>query len=634
VIAMSGGMSAGSTSTVSRGRLRVYLGVAPGAGKTYAMLAEAKHLAERGVDVVAGLVETHGRADTQAMLATLKQIPLAQTSHRGSIFDELDVDKVLARRPAVVLVDELAHTCVPGSRHEKRWEDVQELLTAGIDVITALNVQHIDSLNDAVEAVTGIAQHETVPDAVVAAADEIEFLDITPQQLRARIADTDVLLPGAAPHALTGFYTAERLAALRELATGWLQRRGHLGAAPPVALSRPSAAVASQRAVVALTGDPDGEHVLRRAAQIATPIGAELIGVHVREPTGLAEAEPAWLSSQRRLLGELGGHYTELAGIDVAAAVLDFARNENAHQLVLGATRRSRRQELLHGSVINKAVRTAGPVEVHVIPSRRPSRRRAAIRLTVPSLRQVPLPGLRRLAAWILAVIGPVAITVGLTPFRAPLGLTGALLCNLLAVLCAALLGGVLPALLATAVAVVLSDYFFTQPLHTLRVSNAVDVVALITFGIVALAVGGLVDVLTRQGVRTAHAAAEARNLARLAARAMASPRGLSEAVDSIRRTFDLDAAAVLSDTGTGWNVETAVGATRLQHPDQADYQVQIGTGRILVIIDARRTARETAPLQAFLTELRLARERALLQALPDNAAQRATNQRQAQTKP
>ncbi|MGO9695759.1 MAG: DUF4118 domain-containing protein [Mycobacterium sp.] len=607
---MGGAMSAGSTSSAGRGRLHVYLAIGPGAGKTYAMLAEARRLAQRGVDVVVGLVETHGRADTEAMLAALERIPLARISHRGSAFDELDVDKVLARRPAVVLVDELAHTCVPGSRHEKRWEDVQELLTAGIDVITALNVQHIDSLNDAVEAVTGIAQHETVPDAVVAAADEIEFLDITPQQLRDRIADTDVLKPGAAPHALTGFYTAERLAALRELATGWLQQRGHRGPGTP-------SQVAAQRVVVALTGDPDGEHVLRRAAQIATPIGAELIGVHVREPTGLTQAEPAWLTGQRRLLGELGGHYTELAGIDVAAAVLDFARNENAHQLVLGATRRSRREELLHGSVINKAIRTAGPVEVHVIPARRARRQRRAIRLTVPSLRPVPLPGLRRLAAWILAVVAPLAIALGLTPFRSALGLAGALLCNLLGVLGVALLGGVLPALLATAVAVLLSDFFFTQPLHTLRVTNWVDVVALTTFGIVAIAVGGLVDLLTRQGVRTAHAAAEARNLGRLAARAMASPRDLSETVDSIRRTFDLDAVAVLRDTGSGWNAETAVGATQLQHPDQADYHVQIGTGRILAIINAQSTARDTAPLEAFLTELRLARGRALLQTLP-----------------
>ena len=182
------------------------------------MLAQGQRLAQRGVDVVVGLVETHDRTDTEAMLTTIEQIPPVHLRHRGMTVDELDVDKVLARRPAAVLVDELAHSCCPGSRHEKRWEDVEELLGAGIDVITALNVQHIDSLNDAVEAVTGIAPHETVPDTVVAAADEIEFLDITPQQLRARIADTQILASGATPQALTGFYTAERLAGLRELA--------------------------------------------------------------------------------------------------------------------------------------------------------------------------------------------------------------------------------------------------------------------------------------------------------------------------------------------------------------------------------------------------------------------------------
>src|ERR1700692_890107 len=171
---MSGEASSGSTPSPSRGRLRLYLGVAPGAGKTYAMLAQGQRLAQRGVDVVVGLVETHGRTDTEAMLTTIEQIPPVHLRYRGATFDELDVDKVLARRPAVVLVDELAHTCVPGSRHEKRWEDVEEVLGAGIDVITALNLQHIDSLNEAIEAVSGVAPHETVPDAVLAAADEIE----------------------------------------------------------------------------------------------------------------------------------------------------------------------------------------------------------------------------------------------------------------------------------------------------------------------------------------------------------------------------------------------------------------------------------------------------------------------------
>ena len=619
---MSSGLSPVSTPSSIRGRLRVYLGVAPGAGKTYAMLAEAKLLAEQGVDVVVGLVETHSRTDTEAMLATLEQIPLAQTSHRGLTFDELDLDKVLARRPAVVVVDELAHTCVPGSRHEKRWEDVEELLDAGLDVMTSLNIQHIDSLNGAVESLTAITQHETVPDAVVAAADEVTFVDITPQRLRARIADTDVLRQGAA-QGLSGFFTAQRLTALRELAVRWLQQHDHADAAPTLASSQTSTpATPPQRIVVALTGDPEGEHVLRRAAELATPIGAELIGVHVREPSGMVGSEPAWLTGQHRLLVELGGHYTELAGIDVAAAVLDFARTENAHQLVMGATRRSRPQELLHGSVINEAIRTAGSVEVHIIPARRPSRHRWAIRLTVPSLRPVRLPALRRLTAWILAVIAPVAITLGLTPFRPSLGLTGALLCDLLAVVCVALLGGVLPALLTTIVAILLSDYLFTEPLHTLRVANWVDVVALITFGIVALAVGGLVDVLTRQGVRAAHADAEARNLARLAADAIARPRDLTETIGSVRRAFDLDAVGILRYTDADWEVETAVGQTDLRHPDQVSYQVLIGPGRVLAIADAPHVRRDPARLEAFLTELRLARERALLQALDNNTWQ------------
>ena len=610
---MSGEMSSRSTPSPSRGRLRLYIGVAPGAGKTYAMLAQCQRLAQRGVDAVVGLVETHRRTDTEAMLTTIEQIPPLRLRYRGSTFDELDVDKVLTRRPAVVLVDELAHTCAPGSRHDKRWEDVEELLNVGIDVITALNLQHIDSLNDAIEAITGVAQHETVPDAVVAAADEIEFVDITSQQLRDRIADGQVLAPGATSRALTGFYTAERLAGLRKLAMEWLEHRDHVRPAAQVAPSRASSAGTSQRVVVALTGDPEGEHVLRRAAQIAVPIGAELIGVHVCEPSGLTQAEPAWLAGQRRLLGELGGHYTELAGIDVASAVLDFARNENAHQLVLGATRRSWPQELLHGSVINKAIRTAGPVEVHVIPARRPLRERRTMRVRIPSLRQVLLPWPRRLTAWTLGLIAPVALTIGLTPFRSSLGLGGALLCNLLAVVCVALLGGVLPALLATTTAVLLCDYLFTPPLHTLRVTNPVDFVGLITFGVVAIAVGGLVNLLTRQGVRAANAAASARNLAKLAANAIVSGGDLADTIGSIRRAFDLDAVAVLNKTDTGWEVETVVGAIQLRHPDQAGHQVQIGPGRVLAIVDAPRIGRDAASLQGFLTELRFARERALL---------------------
>ncbi|MGC9669752.1 DUF4118 domain-containing protein [Planosporangium sp. 12N6] len=608
--------SPGDTRPTSpRGRLHVFLGIGPGAGKTYAMLAEARRLTGAGVDVVAGLVETHGRADTEAMLQTLERVPPRQLRHRVMTFDELDVDGLLARHPAVALVDELAHSCAPGSRHDKRWEDVEELLDGGIDVITSLNVQHLDSLHDAVETLTGVAQRETVPDAVVAAADRVEFIDITPGQLRARIADRDVLTAGTATTALSAFFDADRLAALREMALGWLDERDLLDAAHRAAAGDTGARRAStERVVAALTGAPEGEHVLRRASQIAATVGGELVGVHVREPSGLTEAEPAWLAGQRRLLAELGGRYAELAGIDVATTVLDFARGESARQVVLGATRRSRRQELLHGSVINKAIRDAGPIEVHVIPARRPAKHVVPAGLAAPPPpRRVALPAQRRLTAWVLAVVSPAVITLGLVPLRSSLGLAGALLCALAAVVAVALLGGVRPALLATAVAFVSADFFYTQPLHSLRIARLVDLVGLATFAIVSVAVGGLIDLLTRQGVQVARANAEADNLARLAADSVAAPDGLTAVVGSIRRTFDLDAVTLLDRQDAGWQVEAAAGRTRLEHPDEAGYSVEIACGRVLALAGTRLTDADATLLRTFLDQLRVARERALL---------------------
>jgi two-component system sensor histidine kinase KdpD len=239
-----------------------------------------------------------------------------------------------------------------------------------------------------------------------------------------------------------------------------------------------------------------------------------LIGVYVHEPSGLTEAEPAWLGRQRQLLSELGGHYVELAGIDVATTLLDFARTEDARQLVLGATRRSRLQELLHGSVINKAIRTAGSIEISVIPPRRRALHVSAPKVAgPPPTRRVAFPGPRRAAAWALAVVAPLVVTIGLVPLRASLGLAGELLCALLSVVGVALLGGIRPALLATGVSFLASDYLYTAPLYSFQIARVVDLVAMITFAAVAVIVGGLVDLLTRQGVRVARADAEAANL-------------------------------------------------------------------------------------------------------------------------
>jgi len=607
---------------VRRGRLTVILGAAPGVGKTYAMLGEAQRRACRGQAVVIGLVMTHGRVDTDAMLRSLETLPPRRVAHQGGSFEELDVDAVLARRPEVVVVDELAHRCAPGSRHEKRWEDVEELLDTGIDVITSLNVQHIDSLNDAVESATGVRVEETVPDSMVAAADRVEFLDVSPEQLRARIAQTDVLASDSKAMALGGFYTAEHLGVLCSLGQAWLEEHGASGGRAPET-EHESAGGQRQRVVVAVTGAPEAEHVLRRAAQIASSVNGTLIGVYVRVPSDTVESAPSWLSGQRRLLAELGGRYTELTGIDVATAVLDFVRSEGASQLVLGSTRRSRWEELMHGSVINKAIRTAGPIEVHVIPPRRPGESMVAQLVSASRPERVLLPQRRRQVAWAAAVVAPLVVTLALVPVRSSLELSGVLLCNLLLVVGVAILGGIRPAVLATAMAFVASDFFYAPPFYSLRVGRLVDLIALLTFLVVAAAVGGLVDRLTRQGVRVARASAEGENLARLAAQTLVGEDDAGEVLAALRRTFGLDGVSILTRDEAGWHVEAAAGDVDICAPDQAGLTVDIGRDRVLALAGDRLADHEALLLHTFLDELRYARERAMLTSIDSSTSER-----------
>jgi len=607
------------TSSSQRGRLRTLLAAAPGVGKTYAMLAEGQRLAAEGVDVVVGYVETHHREATETKLHGLEAVPNKRFEHRGTSFEEMDTDAVIARRPEVALVDELAHTNVPGGRHTKRWEDVEDLLDAGIDVVTNLNIQHLESLNDAVEVLTGVAQHETVPDAVVAAAESVELMDFDPEELRRRIASGGVLRSGTASTALTGYYTTEHLAALRDLARRWLEDHDLFDAsASAVTGDAHGVPVVSERVVVALTGSPEGEHVLRRSAQIASATRGELVGLHVRSPSSQADAEPVWLRAQRQLLAELGGRYAEVAAVDVATAVLEFAANEHARQLVLGATRRSRLQALLHGSVINRAIRNAGPVDVHVIPARRT---RATTPPTHPrwerSVQRVPLPLRRRQVAWALAVIAPAAVTLGLAPLHSSIGVGGALFCALVTVVGVAALGGLAPAALATVVGFLLADYFYTVPLHSLRVDRLIDLVALIAYVAVAGVVGVLVDVLARQGLQTSRAQAEAESLARVVAEAVATTPGvLGDLPGTLRRAFDLTGVAVLRFVGSDWQVDASAGSQTPRRPEAATYSVELSDRRVLALLATRPDARETHLLFAFVTELELAGERNRLQHL------------------
>ncbi len=326
---------------MARGNLRIYLGAAPGVGKTYAMLNEGWRRASRGTDCVVGLVETHGRVNTQAQVRDLEVVPRRRIEYRGTVFEEMDVDAIIRREPKVVLVDELAHTNVPGSRHEKRWQDVEELLDAGIDVISTVNIQHLESVNDVVERITGVQQRETLPDAVVRRAEQVELVDMTPEALRRRMAHGNIYRPEKVDAALANYFRPGNLAALRELALLWvadkvdetLQQYMEDHGITESWETR-------ERIVVALTGAPGGEHLVRRAARMATRARGDLLGVHVRAGEGLRGPPPALLESHRKLLEDLGGTYHEISGTDPASALVTLARSEHATQLVLGATRR------------------------------------------------------------------------------------------------------------------------------------------------------------------------------------------------------------------------------------------------------------------------------------------------------
>ncbi|MDP9074973.1 MAG: universal stress protein, partial [Actinomycetota bacterium] len=356
---------------MARGKLRIYLGAAPGVGKTYAMLNEGWRRHERGTDVVVGYVETHARPNTAAQVRDLEVMPRSRIEYRHQVFEEMDVDAVVARHPSVALIDELAHTNVPGSRNAKRWQDVEELLEAGIEVISTVNIQHLESLNDVVQRITGVVQRETIPDAVVRAADQVELVDMAPEALRRRMAHGNIYGADKVDAALGNYFRVGNLSALRELALLWVadkvdeglhDYRDRHGIAEPWETR--------ERVVVALTGSPQGERLVRRAARMAGRARAELVGVHIRSTDGLVGRSGDLLETHRSLLTELGGRYEETTGSDVAKALVDFARAENATQLVLGATQRSRWSEAVHGSLVNRVLRSAGDIDVHVISQR------------------------------------------------------------------------------------------------------------------------------------------------------------------------------------------------------------------------------------------------------------------------
>ncbi len=606
------------------GKLRIYLGAAAGVGKTYTMLEEGVRRRARGTDVVIGFVETHGRPGTAAQIDGLPTVPRRVISYRGGELEEMDLDAVLTRRPAVALVDELAHTNVPGSRNVKRWQDVQELLKAGIDVISTVNIQHLASLNDVVEHITGVRQQETVPDSVVRAADQVELVDMTPEALRRRMAHGNIYPPAAIDTALANYFRPGNLSALRELALLWVADRVDESLADYRArhgIRQPWET--KERVLVALSGAPDGETLIRRGARMAARAHADLLAVHVRTPDGTVQRDTKELDGQRALLAEVGGSYTEITGADVPAALINFAVAENATQVLLASSRHSWLYHAAHGSVTTQVIRRAGPIDVHVISTA--ARPVSPLPRSVPRRKPVPMPRRRRELGWLLGTVGVAGVAAALSPLGAGLGLPGALLCLLLAVVAVAFTGGLRPAVAATIVAALSADYFFAPPIHSFDVARPVNVVALLVFFAVTAIVSQVIDRLTRRGLQVARAQGEAEALARLAGGSVfAEAATLPSLVDELRRTFDLDSASILVPDGDEWLVVARAGGPAPARPSDAQFAAELDQDAVLALSGHSLSGADVRLLGPFVTQLRIAQERSRLQDEAATAAELA----------
>jgi two-component system, OmpR family, sensor histidine kinase KdpD len=599
---------------VSRGRLRIYLGAAPGVGKTYAMLNEGRRRAARGTDVVVGYVETHGRSSTADQIGDLEIVPRRTILHRGLAVEEMDLDAVLDRQPDVALVDELAHTNAPGAGHEKRWQDVRDLLEAGIDVITTVNVQHLESLNDVIETITGIRQRETVPDWVVRDAEQVELIDMAPEALRNRLAHGEVYAANKVDTALANYFRVGNLSALRELALLWVADKvddalqhymeDHHITGPWET---------RERVVVAVTGAPSGERLIRRAARMAQRARGDLVGVHVRASDGLASSTGHRLVDHQRLLEDLGGEYHEIVTGDVAGGLAAFARAVNATQLVLGSTRRSRWSELIQGSIINKAVRLAGDIDVHIISHDAGD---DGSRPLPPVLRRrrSPLPRRRQIAGWAIAAIVLPLLIAGLHTVRDSVGLATILPLLLLVVCAIGAIGGLRPALASAVAGALAGNWFFARPYQTLLIADAQAVVALAVFVTTATLVSVLVGQAARYAADARRARAEAEALATVAGRLSTERNPLAAMLAHLRVTFDQQAAALLRTGANGtWQIDAIDGEPAPSSPDDGE-TVAVGPDLALCLVPGGLSGDDRRILTAFTARIADAIDRQALE--------------------
>jgi two-component system, OmpR family, sensor histidine kinase KdpD len=594
---------------MARGRLRVYLGAAPGVGKTHAMLEEGLRRAGRGTTVLVGILDDTDRTGIATLAAGLERSPTIE-GHTGEA--ELNVTAVRDRRPQVVLVDNLAHRI---DEHRGRWDDVEELLAEGIDVITTVNISHLESMGDIVAAITGSPASETVPDFVVRGADQIELVDMSPEALRRRLAHGHVYPPDRVDTALANIFRPEVLGKLRELTLLWLADRVEeqieRQLLPDVADDTRGV---RERVVVALGGQ-GGDHLVRRAARIAGRTGAHLVGVHVVSPGKSAGRD---LERQRGLLVGLGGVYREVVGDNVAEALAAFARVEQATQLVIGAVPQNVRSSKAQ-SISSELIDRIGTIDVHVVGT-------DIVNVPVEPLRVVNAGPVRpprmRSVAWVLCVVGLPLLTAILAAAREHVSVGSALMADLGLVMAVAALGGLRAGLVASIGAFGLTNWFLTPPLHTLSVGDAEHVVALTMFVLVTVVVSFLVDRASSRSREATAARAEATALARSAATLVGSRDPLPDLLEQLRAAFGLQSASVLEQADEGWWPTQISGQPQLIDPAEGTSINISPDGRLRLVVSTNALRPEQLDLlRAFGDQLAMGVEARRLRVDADNAA-------------
>ena len=479
-----------------RGRLKIFLGYAPGVGKTYTMLNEARVLRKRGEDVVVGVVETHGRVETEELLKGLEVIPRQRVEYQGIVLEELDLDAILQRRPAVVLVDELAHTNAPGSRHPKRYQDIEELLENGMDVYTTVNVQHFESLNDVVEKITGIRMQETLPDTFLDRADEVQVIDIPLEELFERLKEGKVYIPRQAERAVQNFFQRGNLVALRELT---LTHAAHKMDAELLNYMRAKAISgpwpAGERVMVCVAPSPYAKQLLRKGYQIAKDAHAEWYAVYVSTPAlkGLSDKDKAYIAEALNLAGELGAKIATLSGTDVATEILRFARENNINHIVIGKPLHSMLLGFWKGSPASHLLHTPSEFELHLIT---PTVEKKEVEVKVKPERFALDP-----KAYLITVLMILAVTILNFFLEGFVNRMSLVYIYLVVTIASALLFGTGPSLFSSVVSLLTFDFFFTEPRYSFTMYHPHDVINVLVFFLTSIIVGQLANITKRQNL-------------------------------------------------------------------------------------------------------------------------------------